>query len=111
MELNAAQSEEQSCKLSFLVINGRGSDILKAVFETVLFDAQGQVDRLTLFDFGALPAGRPRVRQFVVSGTRCEYLGQILFNGVNTCEAEDMDATACESGLQLNSRTTIKVTG
>lgn len=109
IELNAAQQQEQGCKLSFVLTNGHPDDISKAVFETVIFDAQGQVSRLTLFDFGTLPAGRPRVRQFVVPGTACEAIGRVLFNGADTCESTV--SGACTKGLTLSSRTDIEVTG
>ena len=111
IELNAAETEGDACRMSFVVINGHDSDISKAVFETVLFDAEGQVDRLTLFDFGALPAGRTRVRQFMISGTPCDRLGRVLFNGADTCEAETLEPAACESDLRLESRSGIEVIG
>ena len=66
VELNAAETIETSCKLTFLITNGLEQPIDTVVYEAVLFDADGQVNRLTLFDFGALPQARPRVRQFVV---------------------------------------------
>ena len=111
IELNAAETDGASCRMSFVVLNGHGSDIAQAVYETVLFDAEGQVDRLTLFDFGTLPAGRPRVRQFVISGTACDGLGRVLFNGAETCEAEALGPTACESDLRLETRAGIEVIG
>ncbi|SDY79928.1 hypothetical protein [Citreimonas salinaria] len=111
IELNAAETEGEACKMSFVVINGHDSDIAKAVFETVLFNAGGQVDRLTLFDFGALPAGRTRVRQFVIPATPCDGLGRVLFNGADTCEVEALAPGACEADLRLESRTSIDVVG
>lgn len=109
VELNAAQAQETGCKLSFVVTNSHAEDIAKAVFETVIFDANGQVSRLTLFDFGALPAGRPRVRQFVIPGTMCDGIGQVLINGAATCDgAAD---GACVQGLTLSTKTDIEVTG
>lgn len=111
IELNAAKANESSCTLTFLVINGHPAQIDKAVYETVLFDSGGQVDRLTLFDFGTLPPGRPRVRQFSVPGMACDGLGQVLINGAHTCEAADLPDGACETGLQLETRTDIEVTG
>ncbi len=111
IELNAAKTNESSCTLSFLVLNGHASQIDKAVYETVLFDAAGQVDRLTLFDFGTLPSGRPRVRQFTVPGIACNGLSQILINGAHTCEAADLTDAACEAGLTLKTRTEIEVIG
>ncbi|MFN3208724.1 MAG: hypothetical protein ACE369_06930 [Roseovarius sp.] len=111
IELNATKANESSCTLTFLVINGYASQIDKAVYETVLFDSEGQVDRLTLFDFGALPPGRPRVRQFSVPGMACDGLGQVLINGAHTCEAADLPDDACEAGLKLETRTNIEVSG
>lgn len=112
IELNAATTAESGgCTMSFLIENGRESDIAKAVFETVLFDTDGQVERLTLFDFGELPQGRPRVRQFTIPGKACDGFGRILFNGANTCEAGDLGEGACTEGLILGSRTDIEVLG
>lgn len=111
IELNAVKPNEGGCTLTFLVTNGHASQIAKVVYETVLFDSAGQVDRLTLFDFGTLPPGRPRVRQFSVPGIACDGLSQVLINGAHTCEAPDLADTACEAGLILKTRTDIEVTG
>lgn len=111
IELNVVKSSEGACTLTFLVTNGHASQIGKVVYETVLFDSAGQVDRLTLFDFGTLPPGRPRVRQFSVPGIACDGLSQVLINGAHTCEAPDLADTACEAGLILKTRTGIEVTG
>ncbi len=111
IELNAVKSNEGSCTLTFLALNGHQSPIDKVIYETVLFDASGQVDRLTLFDFGALPPGRPRVRQFTLQGLACDAVGKVLINGAHTCEAPDLAATACEADLILDTRTKIEVIG
>ena len=66
------------------------------------------------------PAGRPRVRQFVVPQAACDGLGQVLFNGAQTCEqpatANPADTpaaalAACDGALRLSTRTQIEVTG
>jgi hypothetical protein len=111
IELNATQPVENSCKLSFLVVNGHDAAVDKAVYEAVLFDTQGQVNRLMLFDFGKLPAKRPRVRQFVVPQLACDGLGQVLVNGVNQCSGEGLPEGACLDKLKLGSRTDVEVLG
>ena len=111
IELNAVKPIDGGCTLTFLALNGHAGQIDKAVYETVLFDTAGQVDRLTLFDFGTLPPGRPRVRQFSVTGLTCEGLGQVLINGAHTCEAPGLPASACEADLKLETRTKIEVIG
>lgn len=111
IELNAVEPVEDACRISFLVRNGHSFDIEQAVYEAVLFDTQGRVDRLTLFDFGALPAARPRVRQFVVPGLACASLGSLLINGAETCAGDNLPAGACSEGLALHSRTDVEVLG
>ncbi len=111
IELNAARTNEGACALSFLVQNGHDAPIDQAIYEAVLFDAAGQVERLTLFDMGALPPARPRVRQFALAGQTCEALGAILINGAETCSGADLPERACETDLLLTSRTEIALKG
>ena len=111
VELTAAETVEASCKLTFVITNGLEQPVDKLVYEAVLFDETGQVDRLTLFDFGSLPPARPRVRQFVVPELTCEGLGSVLFNGASTCEGADVDAGVCDTGLLATSRTHVGVSG
>lgn len=111
LELNTVEASDNACTLTFLITNNYPDAIEKLIYETVLFDQSGQVDRLTLFDFGMLPSGTPRVRQFAVPETTCSALGQILFNGLDTCEAANLSKEDCAKGLRLNSRTDIEVLG
>ena len=111
VELNAAETTEDACKLTFMITNGLEAPVDKIIYEAVLFDTEGQVDRLTLFDFGTLPPARPRVRQFVVPQTTCEGLGRILFNGANACETAGSASGVCDTGLLPTSRTSIEVLG
>lgn len=111
VELNATQSQGSGCKLSFVVQNGFEAPVDKAVYEAVLFDKNGQVDRLMLFDFGKLPASRPRVRQFVVPELSCETLGQVLVNGVHHCGGDALPEGACMQGLKLGSRVDVEMLG
>lgn len=111
LELNTADLVGESCRLTFVLSNGLAQDIEQLVAETVLFSSAGGVILLTLFDFGTLPAGRPRVRQFEVSGTACDQIGQVLINGVATCTVAGAASTACAERLRLSSRIDIGVDG
>lgn len=111
VELNALTPAPSGCQISFVIQNDHGADINHAVFEAVLFDTENRVDRLTLFDFGALPAARPRVRQFIVPDLTCESLGRILINGAPTCAAPDLPESACMLDLSLTSRTKVELIG
>lgn len=105
IELNRQEPAGADCRLTFVVTNRHATPIDGAVFETVLFDAQGSVDRLTLFDFGALPQGRERVRQFQVDGLACDNLGRVLFNGASSCTAGGQPSDLCANTLEVSSRT------
>ncbi|MEM8836467.1 MAG: hypothetical protein AAGE89_00110 [Pseudomonadota bacterium] len=111
IELNATQQDGERCRLVFLANNTTGKDIDSLSLETVLFDASGTFLRLTLFDFKALPNGRPRVRQFAVPKTACTDLGRILINGTSVCKVAGADATLCEKELKLETKTKLELIG
>ncbi|WP_231704009.1 hypothetical protein [Cochlodiniinecator piscidefendens] len=111
IELNTVSEIENGCRLAFLAQNTLGSDLDALVLETVLFTSDGNVERLTLFDFQDLPQGRPRVRQFDLTGVQCPTLGDVLINGVNQCDGENIDQNACSQNLKLNSNTNHEVLG
>lgn len=112
LTLNTLQpTEAGGCRLTFVIRNGLGSDIESLVTEAVLFDAGGRVATLTLFDFGSLPEGRPRVRQFDLAGLGCDGIGEVLVNGIGTCEGAGLTPAACLDGLRLSSETDIEVSG
>lgn len=111
IELNTISKGEGNCTLTFLVTNGHDVEIEQLVYETVLFDAGGAVNRLTLFDFGTLPVARPRVRQFAVPDLACGGLGRVLFNGLHTCKADGLERAACAAGMVPSSRVGIEVLG
>ena len=109
VELNRAQDQANGCLLSLYAANQTGVDIKALVLEAVLINTEGQVDRLTLFNLGQLPDGRPRVRQFEISEMACSNLGMMLINGIATCEADDKGI--CERELRMRSREAIEVAG
>jgi len=111
LELNAADIVGEACRLTFFVHNEMDTDVEKLVVETVFFSTDGKVELLTLFDFAAIPVGRPRVRQFQVPDTSCDRIGMVLVNGTDACEGGDLSTSLCEKALQVSSRTTIELKG
>lgn len=111
LELNTLADAAGGCQITFVIENRHPVAIEQAVFETVLFDNAGTVNRLTLFDFGTLPAGRPRVRQFIIPDLACADLSRVLINGVNSCVAPELAAAACATGLTVKSRVDVEVIG
>lgn len=112
LTLNSARATEAGdCRLSFVIRNDLGAGLEKMVAEAVLFDADGRVATMTLFDFGALPSGRPRVRQFDLAEQSCDGIKQVLINGIGSCEGDGLRPGACLDGLRLSTDTDIEVTG
>lgn len=109
LELNTAETVGASCRLTFVARNALDTDIEQLVLETVLFTTDGQVGDITLFDFGALPAGKARVRRFDMANLDCGGLGSVLVNGVDTCSWASGDG--CGRPLTVSSRTDIGLDG
>lgn len=109
IELSTAQAQNGACQLSFVVTNRHPTGIARAVYEVVLFDADGRVDQMSLLDFQDLPAGRARVRQFAFDGADCAGISRILINGASTCEG--VADGACITGMTLSSRAETELVG
>lgn len=102
LELNRAEPTQAGCLLSFLARNGTGQDLAEPSFELVFFNGDGIIDRLTVFDFGKMEAGRTVVRQFDVPALACDE-GRILLNGPAGCT--DISAAHCAVAVKVSSKT------
>ncbi len=111
IELNAVSPKDGACSIVFLLSNRGENAVQSAVFEAVLFNRSGAVERLTLFDFGSLPALRLQVRQLVISDLTCDRLGSVLINGAETCLIDGAASAFCEESLRLESRIDIQLIG
>lgn len=111
LELNNLQDIEGACRLSFVATNETAAAIERAIFETVIFDANGGVVNLTLFDFQDLPVDRARVRQFDLAGMGCDGIGKALINGASSCVVEGAESTICKDALLLKSRLSVELIG
>ncbi len=98
LDLNRLDDSGGTCRLTFVADNAL-APLSSMVVETVLFDRAGRVAALMLFDFGALPMERRRVRQFDVAGLACADVTQVLVNGVSACSGDTVDAAACAAAL------------
>ena len=111
LELNTIDTDQGGCRLTFVANTTFEGGIDAAVLEAVLIDTAGTVQLLTLFDFGSLPMGRPRVRQFVVPGQGCDPVGRVLINGFGTCDGPGLTPSVCAGGLRLSSRVDVELIG
>jgi hypothetical protein len=102
LSLNRLDAGAGACRLTFVADNAL-APLSGLVLETVIFDRSGRVAALSLFDFGALPEARRRVRQFDVAGLACADLAQVLVNGVAACTGEGVGAGDCAAALTFRS--------
>ncbi|AMM83863.1 hypothetical protein [Martelella sp. AD-3] len=108
ISLNALDTTDNGCKLTFLVENNLSAPIDSLQAEVALFDTEGVVDRLTMLDFLSLPAGKMRVRQFELPGAGCDALGGLLLNDLKVCEVAGAD---CMAELETGSKAGIPFDG
>ena len=111
VELNEVAPSEKGCKLTFVAGNGLQQSLSKVSFEFVLFDQKGLVERMAVLDFRDLPAGKTKVRQFDLPGTKCEAVKSLLINDAPACVGEGIDKGACMTGLQTGSKSAVELKG
>lgn len=105
LELNGIQAADAACRVSFLAQNLTGEEIKAAVFEVAVIDGKGLVSALIRLDFGRLPDGKSRVRQFDLAGQSCDAIGRVLLNDVAECTGDGLSAQVCLDALAVSSRT------
>ncbi|WP_133192728.1 hypothetical protein [Labrenzia sp. 011] len=109
LELNKAEDIGGNCRLSFVMTNGTGQAVEAAAYELVLFSPDGVISQMSVFDFGALPAGKTVVRQFELPGPECAQAGRLLINGPAGCAPKAASAH-CSAPLKLSSRIGLTLT-
>lgn len=111
IEINKAEQLEATCRLVFMTYNGLEAELADLSLETVLFDNDGGVERFTLFEFGEVPAGKMRVRQFDLPDTQCSRISKVLINGASACEGEGLAGDECIEHLHATSRIDMEISG
>ncbi|MEM9278717.1 MAG: hypothetical protein AAGA76_09090 [Pseudomonadota bacterium] len=108
VELNKLEPASNDCILTFVVTSKSAKNIDKLAYEFVVFDDQYRVERMTVFDFRDLGAGKFRVRQFQLPETKCDDLGRILINDVSACNGTELDPQLCSAGLRISNKTNVE---
>lgn len=104
LELNALQSSDAGCRITFLATNGLTAPIDKATFELALFGAGGGIDRLVSLDFKTLAKGKTKVLQFELAALQCDAVSRVLVNDVTACEGAGLAAGDCLASLSTSTR-------
>lgn len=101
LELNAAETAENRCRLTFLIENKTSKAIDSLKLDLALFNPEGVIQRRMIAEMGPVRGSRTNVRTFSTDGD-CGLLGSILVNDVTACTPGE--AAACMDGLALSSR-------
>lgn len=104
LELNGLSSTDKGCLFTFVVSNAHVSEFDNVGYEVAIFNKKGLVDRLTVFDFRSLPAGKTKVRQFDLPRLACADVGRMLINGASACTISGTASDLCESSYAATSR-------
>lgn len=106
VQLNALDALSTTCRVTFVASNKTEAAVEGLGYEVVLFGKDGGVERMTKFDFGALPVGKTVVRRFDLADTACADIARVLINGSSRCEVSgDLD---CDASLVTTNRTDVE---
>ena len=101
VELNAIETVQDRCQLSFVIENKGPSAIDTLTLDLALFNPDGIVQRRLAVELGPVRRAKTIVKSFAVDG-ECGQIGSILVNDVTACTP--LDAGACLDQLTLSSR-------
>lgn len=107
IELNSLQPAQGGCRLSFVAASTLEADVEKVAYEMVLFDRDGLIERITVYDFRDVPAGKTRVRQFDLPDVDCSAISKVLVNDAKSCAGPDLDPAACMRQLKTVTRSDV----
>lgn len=111
IEINDLTPSDKGCKLTFVAANALPQSLSKVSFEFVLFDGKGLVERMAVLDFRDLPAGKTKVRQFDLPGTKCEAVKSLLINDAPVCAGDGVAKDACMKALKTGSKLPVELKG
>jgi len=101
IELNAAESVKDRCRLSFVIENKSETVIESLKLDLAVFGRDGIISRRLIAELGPIRRAKTIVKAFEVEGD-CGQIGSLLVNDVTACAPGD--AGACLDRLVLASR-------
>lgn len=101
VELNAAESVQSRCRLSFVIENKGETAYESLKLDLVIFDGGGVIQRRVVAEMAPLRRAKTIVKAFEIEG-ECGQIGAVLVNDVTACTPGD--AGACLDRLALSSK-------
>jgi hypothetical protein len=109
IQLNSAAYVSGACRLTFVIRNQLPSTIRTLSLDLVMFDKSEGVSGYAAVDFGELPSGKTRVRQYDVLKGDCGGISRVLLNDIRACEIEGETGKDCLPLLSISSRSEIEL--
>jgi hypothetical protein len=100
VELNAAESVQSRCRLSFVIENKSEAAIESLKLDLAVFGRDGVIQRRLVTELGPVRGAKTIVKAFELD-TECGQVGSILVNDVTACAP--MAPDACLDRLALSS--------
>ena len=101
LELNATETAENRCRLTFVIENKSAQNLDSLKLDFAMFNTDGAVYRRIIFDMAPVRATKTIVKTYAIDGD-CAQLGALLVNDVTACVPGE--AATCLDGLALSSR-------
>ncbi len=101
IELNAAESVQSRCRLSFVIENKGDTAYESMKLDLVIFDGLGVIQRRVVAEMAPLRRAKTIVKAFEIDG-ECGQIGSVLVNDVTACTPGE--AGACLDRLALASK-------
>lgn len=101
VELNAAESVQNRCRLSFVIENKGEAAIDSLKLNFAVFGTNGVVQRRLVAELGPLRRAKTLVKAFEIEGD-CTSIGSLLVNDVTVCTPGEVGA--CLDRMVLTSR-------
>lgn len=104
VELNRVQDVDGACRLTLVFTNALEVRVDTLALETVLFDADGQVDRFVGLQSEPLSPGKIQVQQYDVRDAECQSFGRLLLNDISACSVQGVEEGECLELIAPSSR-------
>jgi hypothetical protein len=101
IELNAVETQQSRCQLSFLIENKTMQDLEALKLDLAVFNTESVIQRRLAVDLGPVRKAKTIVKTFAIDND-CTQIGALLLNDVTACTP--MEAGACLDQIALSSK-------
>lgn len=104
--LSMRDTEDTSCRMTFVARNNTGLGFSALSYEMVIWDQASEIpsDGILVFDFGQMPRRKTKVVQFDLPARGCGEISRVLVNDSVECVATEGASDVCLTSLIATTR-------